>query len=168
LTECEIYIAVGSNVEPERHIPEAVAALAEAFGPLVRSPAYRSAAIGFAGPDFVNCVVRGQTGRAPEFVVQHLKALEASSGRRRDGAVGSRELDLDLVLYGDEVISDPGFELPRPDVLRYAFVLRPLVEIAPDFVHPVTGRTLAWHWEHFNGERITLEPEALEGAARSA
>lgn len=165
--ERTVYIAVGSNVEAERHIPAARSALVETYGPVKCSSFYRSAPLGFEGPDFVNCVVRFRTVSAPEELTRHLKALEQRAGRRAAGANASRELDLDLVLYGDEVIERADLILPRPDVLEYAFVLRPLAELAPDLVHPLTGRTLRWHWAHFSGVPVALEavtlPAATEG-----
>lgn len=161
MTERDVYVAVGSNVAPGRHIPAALAALAAAFAPLVCSTAYRSAAVGFEGADFVNCAVAGRTSLAPEAVLAELKALEDRMGRRRDGRIGPRELDLDLVLYGGEVIERPGLVIPRSDVLDYAFVLRPLAEIAPDFVHPLTGKSLGWHWRHFRGRPGELVPVDL-------
>lgn len=156
MVERDIYIAIGSNVAPERHIPGALAALAADYPPLARSRTYRSAAVGFAGSDFVNCVVRGRTGLPPEEVVERLKALESLTGRRRDGGVGPRELDLDLLLYGDAIVRRADLRIPRPDILRYAFVLRPLAEIAAQVRHPETGRRFDWHWAHFDGEPLEL------------
>jgi len=164
--EQDIYIAIGSNVEPLRHIPAALAALDAVCGPLVCSPAYRSHPVGFEGPDFVNCVVRGRASQSPEELTARFKALEQLAGRRRRPPNSSRELDLDLALYGDAVIRREGITIPRPDVLGYAFVLRPLAELAPQARHPETGRSFAWHWEHFRGERIALERVALPDPPR--
>lgn len=162
MAESDVYIALGSNVEPERHIPSALAALTERYGALSRSPAYRSAPIGFDGPDFVNCIAGFRSETPPEDLIRHLKSLETLAGRRKERANASRELDLDLILYGDAVITREGLLIPRPDILRYPFVLRPLAELAPERVHPQTRRTFAWHWEHFAGEPAALEPFALE------
>lgn len=161
MTDADVYVAAGSNVAPQHHIPEALSALENAYGALQCSPAYRSAPVGFQGPDFVNCVVRFRTGRSPEALSGHLKSLEWHAGRRPNRANASRELDLDLILYGDAVIDRNGLAIPRDDILQYAFVLRPLAELAPDAVHPQTGRSFAWHWQHFQGEHSELEPVAL-------
>lgn len=163
MAECDIYIAIGSNIEPEKHVPAALSALDAAYGPLVCSLLYRSPPVGFEGPDFVNCVVRGRTDAAPALLREHLKTLELLAGRAHSGRFATRELDLDLLLYGREVIEDDGFVVPRPDILDYAFVLHPLAEIAPDLIHPATGRSFAWHWKHFEGEKIALEPTVLDG-----
>jgi len=161
VVEREIYVAIGSNVEPLRHVPASLAALEAVCGPLAHSPAYRSSPVGFEGPDFVNCVVRGRSAASPEALTAHFKSLEKLAGRRRAVPNSSRELDLDLILFGDEIIRRDDLTVPRADILRYAFVLRPLAELAPRAVHPETGRTFAWHWEHFEGECIALEPVAL-------
>ncbi|HEX5314303.1 MAG TPA: 2-amino-4-hydroxy-6-hydroxymethyldihydropteridine diphosphokinase [Gammaproteobacteria bacterium] len=162
MPERDIYIAIGSNIEPARHIPAAVAELARFYAPLARSPAYRSRALGFDGPDFVNCVVRGRSNASAATVVARLKELERAHGRREDDAIGSRALDLDLILYGTEVIAGPTLTVPRPDILEYAFVLRPLAELAPHLAHPQTGRDFAWHWRHFVGAGLPLAPESLD------
>lgn len=163
MAEREIYIAVGSNVEPERRVPAALSALESSYGPIVRSTLYRSAPVGFEGPDFINCVVRGRTDSEFAALREHLKALERLAGRAHSGRLATRELDLDLILYGREVIENDGFVIPHPDILEYAFVLCPLAELAPEGVHPQTGRSFAWHWEHFEGERLPLHPVVLDG-----
>lgn len=161
MAEADVYVAVGSNVDPRRHLPAALAALSAAYGTVRRSPAYRSAPVGFDGPDFVNCVVHFRSTAAPEDLIRHLKSLEVLAGRHGAQTNASRELDLDLILYGDAVIAGDGVAIPRTDVLRYAFVLRPLAELAPNGVHPQTGRTFAWHWAHFEGESVRLEAVTL-------
>ncbi len=157
------YIGVGSNIDPQRHIPAALRALHTAFGALGQSPAYQSPPLGFSGADFINCVVRIAGRLDVTALIAKLKTLESSAGRQTRATSRSRELDLDLLLYGDGIIHRDGIALPRPDVLEYAFVLRPLAELAPAFRHPLTGRSLAWHWKHFEGIAITLTPVTLSG-----
>ncbi|MGH8224598.1 MAG: 2-amino-4-hydroxy-6-hydroxymethyldihydropteridine diphosphokinase [Gammaproteobacteria bacterium] len=161
MPERDIYIAIGSNIEPERHVPAAITDLDAAYGPLVCSTLYRCAPVGFAGPDFINCVVRGKTDLPLAPLREHLKTMERLAGRDHSSRSAARELDLDLLLYGEEVIESEGFIVPRPDILDYAFVLRPLAEIAPEAMHPTTGRSFAWHWAHFEGEKVPLESVAL-------
>ncbi len=163
MNEREIFLSIGSNIAPERHVPAALGALEAAFGSIEVSPLYRSAPVGFEGPDFVNAVVRCHTALPLARLQAQLKALEREAGRNHSERLATRELDLDILLFGDEVITtERGPVIPRPDVLEYAFVLRPLVDIAAGKTHPETGRTFAWHWRHFTGERIALEPVPLE------
>jgi 2-amino-4-hydroxy-6-hydroxymethyldihydropteridine diphosphokinase len=165
MNEVEAYIGVGSNIEPERHVATALAALGQCLGPVAVSPLYRSAPIGFEGNAFINGVVRVTSRAGLDALIEDLKSLERQSGRsRRDGGMGSRELDLDLLLYGESILRRDGLALPRPDILRYPFVLRPLAELAPARLHPETGRTFAWHWKHFTGIPADLEPVTLPGA----
>ena len=140
----EVFVGLGSNIEPERHIPCAVHTLAGQFGPLRESPVYRSPAFGMQGPDFLNLVVAFETDRTRDDIERVLTELEADSGRVRSGTIASRTLDLDLLICGATVA--PEARLPRDDVLRYPFVLCPLNDIAPDLRHPVTGETIAAAW----------------------
>jgi len=162
MADAAAYIGVGSNIAPERHVPTALDALRAAFGEIVCSPAYRSPPLGFEGSDFINCVVRIDSHLEVPDLIARLKTLESRAGRQTRTAPGSRELDLDLLLYDDRVIDLGAIRLPRPDVLDYAFVLRPLADLAPALVHPVTGRSLAWHWAHFEGDAVALTPVALD------
>ena len=142
----EIYVGLGSNVEPLIHLGEALGGMQDAFGPLSMSSVYQNKPVGFSGADFLNLVVGFKSQLPPPEIVVVLSALEESSGRVRTGPIlGSRELDLDLLLYGSMV--DPDRKLPRSDVLRYAFVLGPLAELAPALVHPVTGQAFNGAWQ---------------------
>lgn len=160
------WLSLGSNQAPGRHLAAALDALARAFGPLQVSPAYRSAAVGFDGPAFVNLAVGLDTDLDPVALDAWLHALEDRHGRRRDvPRFSSRTLDVDLVLYDDVVLRGPGnLELPRRDLVAQAFVLRPMADIAPGVVHPVLGRTLAGLWRDFDGPR-DLEPVPLPTAS---
>jgi len=145
-----VYLGLGSNIEAERNLRLAVSELRRRFGELDLSPVYRSPPLGFEGDDFLNAVVGLNTHRPPEEVLQQLEEIHIIAGRRRDGQrLVSRTLDIDLLLYGQLVIDRPGLRLPRGDVLEYGFVLRPLAELTPDTVHPVTGRSIAEHWRDF-------------------
>lgn len=154
------YLSLGSNLEPERHLAAALAALRARYGELLVSPTYRTPAVGFEGPDFLNLAVGLDTDEAPEALDAWLHALEDAQGRRRDvPRFSSRTLDVDLVLYDQRVLRGPGnLEVPRPDLARHAFVLKPMVDLAPDLVHPVLGRTLAQLWADFPSAQKLLQP----------
>lgn len=141
------YLSLGSNVAPERNLASALHALRERFGALLASPVYRTTAIGFDGPDFLNAAAAVQTDLDPFALNDWLHALEDAQGRVRGGErFSSRTLDIDIVFYDDLVLKGPGnLELPRPE-LRHAFVLKPLADIAPGHRVPTTGETLAELW----------------------
>jgi 2-amino-4-hydroxy-6-hydroxymethyldihydropteridine diphosphokinase len=152
------YLSLGSNLEPEKHLRTALAELRARFGDIVVSPTYRCKAVGFDGPDFLNLAVAIDTDLPPAALNDWLHALEDRHGRRRDvPRFSSRTLDVDIVLYDDLVLRGDGhLELPREE-LKHAFVLKPLVDIAPDVAHPVSGKSLAQLWaEHVaaGGESI--------------
>lgn len=158
MTERDIYLGIGSNITPQRHVSAALQALSRDYGPLTVSTLYRSEPLGMEGADFINAVVGFVSDVSLDALRRRLKVLERESGRDHSEKLAGRELDLDLLLYGNETISTGELVVPRPDVLEYAFVLRPLAEIAPTKRHPVTERTYAWHWDHFEGAHVALEP----------
>ncbi|MDX1499987.1 MAG: 2-amino-4-hydroxy-6-hydroxymethyldihydropteridine diphosphokinase [Woeseiaceae bacterium] len=147
----QVAFSLGSNVNPEPNLRLGVAELERRFGPLVLSPVYRSRAAGFDGADFLNLVALAETDTGPHAVQQEIERIHALAGRRRGGErFASRPLDIDLLLHDGLVIDEPGLKLPRADILEYSFVLGPLADVAPDYVHPVTGRTMARHWADFD------------------
>ena len=144
------YLSLGSNLEPEKHLRAALAELRAKFGAIVVSPVYRCKAVGFDGPDFLNLAVAIDTDLSPQALNDWLHALEDRHGRRRDvPRFSSRTLDVDIVLYDDLVMTgEDHLELPRPE-LRHAFVLKPLADIAPQAVHPLSRKAMAQLWaEH--------------------
>jgi 2-amino-4-hydroxy-6-hydroxymethyldihydropteridine diphosphokinase len=141
------YLSLGSNLEPEKNLVSAAAALRERFGAVQFSPVYRVPAVGFEGPDFLNAAAVIDSDLDPYALDAWLHALEDAQGRRRDvPRFSSRTLDIDLVFYDDRVLRGPGnLELPRPE-LRHAFVLKPLMDLVPDFRDPVSQRSLRELW----------------------
>ncbi len=153
-----VFVSLGSNIEPEQHIRRAISALRETFGGLRVSSVYRSAAVGFEGRDFLNLVVGFDTDRPVEAIALALRQIESLLGRVRGGPrFSSRTIDLDLLAYGDQVIERGPLRLPRDEITRYAFVLRPLAEIAGERVHPVLGRPYS-----LLAEELDVEPKDIE------
>jgi len=141
------YLSLGSNVLPEQNIASALRALRDRFGALEISPVYRTRAIGFDGPDFLNAAALLESDLDVHALNDWLHALEDAHGRDRNGPrFGDRPLDIDIVFYGDLLTEGPGnLRIPR-DELRHAFVLKPLADIAPEFVDPRSGLALATLW----------------------
>ena len=148
-----VYLSLGSNVEPQRYLRAAVDELRQRFGALAVSPAYRSKAVGFEGAEFVNLAVGLDTDLSPTALYEWLHALEDRLGRRRDvPRYEDRTLDLDIVFYDDLIIDGPGhLQIPRNE-LQFAFVLRPIADIAPDYRHPLSGESMAELWRKFPAE----------------
>jgi 2-amino-4-hydroxy-6-hydroxymethyldihydropteridine diphosphokinase len=129
------------------NLRKAVAALRARFGEVTVSPVYRTPAEGFKGPDFLNAIAIIDSDIHPFALNDWLHALEVSQGRdRRDASYSDRPLDIDIIYFGDLVLEGPGeFQLPRPE-LHHAYVLKPLADVAPDFVDPVRNTTLERLW----------------------
>ena len=146
-----VYIGVGSNIEREKNIRGGLAALARRYGALTLSPVYQARAIGFAGDDFFNLVAAFDTGKTVAELENDLCRIEFEHGRRREeDRFSARTLDLDLLLYG-ELVSGR-HRVPRADITKYAFVLKPLFDLAPDLVHPQTGKRIREIWQAFDFE----------------
>lgn len=96
-------------------------------------------------PDFINAVCRVDTHLKPWDLLARLKGIEAALGRRERLRWGPREIDLDILFYGDEVLEDSDLRVPHPMLCRRAFVLIPLAEIAPHLIHPETGLRISEH-----------------------
>ena len=156
--EIRVYVGVGSNIEPEKNLRLACRELRARFGELDVSPVYRTAAVGFDGDDFLNMVVAFITGQTPRNITDVLETIHDLAGRKKtSNRFSSRTLDIDLLLYGDHVIDEPGIEVPRSDITEYGFVLGPLVDLAPNLMHPVTGQTMGEIWKDFDEEQQRLE-----------
>lgn len=157
-----VYLSLGSNQQPHRYLRAALAELRARFGPLDVSPAYRSAAVGFDGADFVNLAVGLDTDLTPHALNDWLHALEDRHGRCRDvPRYADRTLDVDIVLYDNLITQGSGhLDLPRKE-LQHAFVLKPIADIAPELRHPVNGQRMAQLWAAFPVEREPLQVEPL-------
>ena len=141
------YVGLGSNVDREDMLRRAVAALRERFGEVRLSPVYDSAAVGFDGSDFLNLVASFESDLDAGELVAIFHDIEDRLGRDRSlPKFASRLIDLDLLLYGESIIDLPGLRIPRPEILENAFVLRPLQDLAPKFMHPESGETMAALW----------------------
>jgi len=154
----EVYVAAGSNVEPERHMSQAVAELERAFPGVRFSSWYRNRALGFEGEDFINLVAGFTTTLPVQAVLERLHAIEARCGRPREAPRWApRSMDLDVLLYGDLVCEEPGLKLPRPDLVKRAYMLGPLAELAPEVMHPTARLSVGELWRRFDRDAHPLE-----------
>jgi 2-amino-4-hydroxy-6-hydroxymethyldihydropteridine diphosphokinase len=157
-----VYVSIGSNIEKDKHLRQAVQALAARYAPLTLSTVYESRAIGFDGDPFYNLVAGFDTGDTLAQISAVLADIEQQCGRVRNGVrFGPRTLDLDILLYGDRVQHDATHQLPRAEIDEYAYVLRPLAEIAPLERHPETGITYGDMWRRFSDATQPLVPVDL-------
>jgi len=145
-----VWVSIGSNIERERHVRSAVEALRAQFGELVVSPVYETPAEGFEGDPFYNLVAGFHTELAPGELHAALRDIENRNGRVRGAEkFSARTLDIDALTYGNARTEEGGKPLPRDEIERYAFVLKPLADVAPEEVHPVSGMTYSELWQGF-------------------
>lgn len=140
-----VAIALGSNLgDRAAHLTFAIARLHSLLSDLRCSQFHETEPVGVAAqPRFLNAAVTGDTTLAARPLLDRLLALEVERGRERPHPGAARTLDLDLIFYGEEVIDAPGLQVPHPRFREREFVLRPLSEIAPGWVDPVSGKTVA-------------------------
>lgn len=149
------FISIGSNINREHNINSALDALQYEFGELKHSSIYESDSVGFAGDAFYNLVSAFHCGKEASDIARQLKNIEAEHGRVRSAEkFSSRTLDIDLLLYGQQIIHTESLSIPHKDIINYAFVLEPLVEIAADQQHPVYKVNYAQLWSDFDKSKL--------------
>jgi 2-amino-4-hydroxy-6-hydroxymethyldihydropteridine diphosphokinase len=160
----QVWLSVGSNVEREKNVTGCIRALRAEFGELIISTVYENASFGFEGSPFYNLVVGFVSGRPIDELTRIFRQIEAEHGRVRGGPkFAARSLDIDLLTCGDMVLQEGSLVLPRSEILKYAFVLGPLAEVAGDELHPVVGKSYSELWSEFDKTAHALTPVEVPG-----
>ena len=155
------YISLGSNINQEYNTCAALRALKNLYGDLITSSVYETEAVGFIGDPFYNQIIGFDSDQQVKIITRQLRQIEKDQGRTRDSRrFAARTLDLDLILYGELIVSDGRLQLPRDEIERYSFVLEPLVEIAPDLIHPISKKSIAEIWQDF--DKTNLKRKLVE------
>ncbi len=139
-------IALGGNLgDSQRILLSAMTAIDQAQGIKIvaRSPLYKTAPVGPPQPDYLNACILVETSLTPRALLQQLLAIENQFGRVRQVRWGARSLDLDLLLFSDQIVDLPGLTVPHPRLPERPFVLVPMMAIAPQWPHPIFGKTIA-------------------------
>ena len=171
----QVFVGLGSNVDPRRNVSAAVAALRQVFENPTVSPAYLNPAVGFEGDDFINAVVGFSTERHLRDVLRLLKQIELRLGKDLSAPrFAAKVIDLDLLYFGDHVIRNDRITIPRKDVCANVFYLKPLAELAPDWLDPLSGKSMESIWAHFGDEHgaegrteVRMEPVTLADLSAS-
>lgn len=163
-----VFVSIGSNIDRERNVAQALEQLEERYGSLIRSTLYESPALGFDGDDFYNMVVAFDTEEDPYDVIDYLYQIEIRLDRvRGKDRFVSRTIDLDVLLYGDWILATDVVTLPREEILCHEFVLGPLAEICGALKHPIVETPIAELWRQWqSGNSVTLR--AVSGPGRQA
>ncbi|WP_105102916.1 2-amino-4-hydroxy-6-hydroxymethyldihydropteridine diphosphokinase [Microbulbifer pacificus] len=154
-----VYLSLGSNINREKNLSAGLDALVEAFGDLRMSQVYESEAVGFDGDNFYNLVAAIETSLPVGELALLLRTIEDANGRLRSGPkFSARTLDIDILTYDDLAGEVDGIKLPRGEILKNAFVLLPLSELAPDLVHPLQGKSYQQLWDEYDQASQKLWP----------
>lgn len=146
-----VFLGIGSNIERERYITAGLDALHGLFHDMALSSVYDSAAVGFAGRPFLNLVAAVHTDFSLDELAAKLRHIEIEYGRPVNASrFSARQLDIDILTYGDVVGTRSGVQLPRDEILENAFVLCPLAELSPDTLHPAAKRSYRSLWQAYD------------------
>jgi 2-amino-4-hydroxy-6-hydroxymethyldihydropteridine diphosphokinase len=162
-----VYVAAGSNVEPEKNLAQACEEIAKTWSDARFSRAFRNKAVGFEGPDFLNMVVKFHATDPVDVVIARLREIETSCGRPRNAPKwASRSMDLDILMFGARIEKTADYTLPRPDLLKRPYMLGPMAEIAPGVIHPIENQTIGELWAAFDrhGHEMVAVPIVLPTA----
>ncbi|MCL5429155.1 MAG: 2-amino-4-hydroxy-6-hydroxymethyldihydropteridine diphosphokinase [Chloroflexi bacterium] len=141
----KIYLGLGSNLGDRKgYLDAAIAAMAPGIRILRRSPIYETAPWGFTDQDdFLNMVVEAETELGPKQLLVLLKGIEVKLGRKPRFRNGPREIDIDILLYDDLILDEPGLRIPHPRFHERAFILAPLADLAPGIQLPTLSKTVS-------------------------
>ena len=158
-----VLLGLGTNMgDRRRNLQEAVARLRTAMTVTAVSPVYETAPWGDTEqPDFFNICLAAETTQAPLELLQFLKQTETELGREKSRRWGPRLIDIDILAYENQVIQEKNLMIPHPHIAERTFVLAPLADIAPEWVHPLTGRSVTQMLTAVYRTDIHLLPEPL-------
>ncbi|OGO27462.1 MAG: 2-amino-4-hydroxy-6-hydroxymethyldihydropteridine diphosphokinase [Chloroflexi bacterium RBG_16_54_11] len=157
------YLSLGSNLGDRLgNLKTAIAKLSPRVRPLLHSSIYETEPWGYTDqPAFLNMVTKASTGLEPMALLAFLKRIETSMGRKETFRFGPRLIDLDILFYDDLILDIPDLTIPHARITERAFVLVPLADVAPDFVHPVLGTTVSQLKSNLDDSRIKLYQSTL-------
>lgn len=159
----KVYLSLGSNIDRHKHLCAGLDALVREFGDLQMSQVYESEAVGFDGDNFYNLVAAIDTDLPVGELALRLRQIEDDNGRLRSGPkFSARTLDIDILTYDEHTGVVDGVKLPRGEVLKNAFVLLPLSELAPDSLHPTEGKTYQQLWDGYDQASQKLWPVTFD------
>ncbi len=139
-----VYLGLGSNQgDRYRQLLVALELLESLLGEVVHSPVYESPPWGVVDqPSFLNCCCSGHWSGTPGGLLKQVKAIEAQLGRRPTRRWGERLIDIDILIFGEEILSTPDLQIPHPQLARRRFVCEPLADLCPQLVVPGLGKTV--------------------------
>jgi 2-amino-4-hydroxy-6-hydroxymethyldihydropteridine diphosphokinase len=146
-----VVLSLGSNIDREKNIRFACKKISERFGEMEMSPIYETDSIGFAGPSFFNFILGIFTTEPILEIREFLRGIETAAGRiRGKKEFDNRILDIDVVLFGDYNLRPEGLNIPRDEIEKYAYILKPLSDLYPSLKHPISGKAFKQMWLEFD------------------
>lgn len=160
-----VFIALGTNLGNRMgNLRQAVRSLPPTVLPVRVSPVYETQPWGYEQqPTFLNAVLEAETSLKPGALLAYLKDIEIRLGRQPGFRNGPRAIDLDVLFYDQQIVALPGLEIPHPRLHERAFVLVPLANLAPDFIHPILQQTVLELLQVVDQSGVQVYPETLPG-----
>lgn len=139
-----VYLALGSNVGiGDEQFDNTIKQLSKHLIDIKQAPRYSSKAAGFTDqPDFLNTAIKAETDLSPNKLLTFTQSVEQAVGRIRRFHWGPREIDIDIIFYDDQIVKQPNLTIPHPRFSERDFVLKPISDLSPEFVDPISNKTI--------------------------